>query len=276
MRETGFSPHGQFFVEHLQCAAKKDMSVQHYHDSYEIYLQLSGKRYVFWDNICYTMEPGDLMVFKPFDLHYAKSREVDYFERYVLNFQKEIFNGILSRDECEILLNKIDSCVIRLKAEQVRALKEDFVRVDQYKGQNGFLAKKILYSAVLQLVMHMIQCTDKSESVDRVKIAPQIVEALRYTDKHYRENLTLDEIAEMVHVSKYHFCRMFRAATGASYIKYLNTLRLTKVHSLLLETDESIDEIAKETGVSSAANLSRTFRNEYGKSPREFRKSRRI
>lgn len=39
------------------------MSVQHYHDAYEIYFQLEGKRYVFLDNICYTLKRGDVAIF---------------------------------------------------------------------------------------------------------------------------------------------------------------------------------------------------------------------
>ena len=45
------------------------MSVQHYHDTYEIYLQLSGKRYLFYDNTCYTLERGDLRLTKVHSNH---------------------------------------------------------------------------------------------------------------------------------------------------------------------------------------------------------------
>lgn len=63
MKRMAFSPHGNIYVQHLKSSQKHDMSVQHYHDAYEIYFQLEGKRYVFLDNICYTLKRGDVAIF---------------------------------------------------------------------------------------------------------------------------------------------------------------------------------------------------------------------
>lgn len=60
MKRTAFSLHNELYVQYLKSENKHNMSVQHYHDTYEIYLQLSGKRYLFYDNTCYTLERGDL------------------------------------------------------------------------------------------------------------------------------------------------------------------------------------------------------------------------
>lgn len=73
-------------------------------------------------------------------------------------------------------------------------------------------------------------------------------------------------------MSKFYFCRKFHSTTGATVLEYLNNLRLTKVHNLLLSTKMSIDEIAVSTGFSSAVNLTRAFKKVYGNSPRDFRK----
>lgn len=53
MKRTAFSSHNELYVQYLKSENKHNMSVQHYHDTYEIYLQLSGKRYLFYDNTCY-------------------------------------------------------------------------------------------------------------------------------------------------------------------------------------------------------------------------------
>lgn len=72
---------------------KHDMPVQHYHDGYEIFLMLGGKRYLFYDNICFTLERGDMAVLRPFDIHYAQSRDAEYYERFVLNFSETDQDG---------------------------------------------------------------------------------------------------------------------------------------------------------------------------------------
>ena len=43
-----------------------------YHDTYEIYLQTKGERYIFLENICHAMKPGDVCIIRPFDLHYGE------------------------------------------------------------------------------------------------------------------------------------------------------------------------------------------------------------
>lgn len=251
------------------------MSVQHYHDAYEIYLQMDGKRYLFYDNICYTLERGDMAVFEPFDIHYAESREVDYYERYVLNFQADVLSSVLSDSEMSLLLGKINSCVIHLNEEQIDELCGYFKRAEEYANKNGFLMHKLLCTSVLQLIVKVIAYTDKSIDVTEEKIAPQIITALRYIDKHYKENISLKDISDAAHMSKFYFCRKFHSTTGATALEYLNNVRLTKVHNLLLSTDMTIDEISRKTGFMSTVNLTRAFKKVYGSSPREFRKLRK-
>lgn len=272
MKATAFSPHDGVYIQHLKINQKHNMPVQHYHDGYEIYLQLDGKRYLFYDNICYTLERGDMAIFKPFDIHYAESREVDYYERYVLNFQEDVLDSILSESELHFLLEKINGCVIHLNEEQTTKLLEHFRRTEEYSKQNGFFAHKLLNTAVFQLILKVVEYTEGSFEVTGKQIEPNIIKALRYIDKHYTENISLDDIAETAHMSKFYFCRKFHSTTGATVLEYLNNVRLTKVHNLLLSTQMSIDEIAAATGFSSAVNLTRAFKKVYGNSPRDFRK----
>ena len=52
------------YINHVKSSEKYDMKIQHYHDAYEIYLQADGERYLFLDDICYTLKQGDLVIFK--------------------------------------------------------------------------------------------------------------------------------------------------------------------------------------------------------------------
>ncbi len=272
MKGTAFSPHDGIYIQRLKTSQKHNMSVQHYHDGYEIYLQLDGRRYLFYDNICYTLERGDMVIFKPFDIHYAESREVDYYERYVLNFKEEELRSILSESEHHFLFEKINGCVIHLGEEQTETICDYFQRADEYSNQKSVFSKTLLQTAVFQLIVKAIEYTEGSLEVKGEQIEPNIIKALRYISKHYTENISLDDISEKAHMSKFYFCRKFHSTTGATVLEYLNNLRLTKVHNLLLSTKMSIDEIAASTGFSSAVNLTRAFKKVYGSSPRDFRK----
>ena len=104
-------------------------------------------------------------------------------------------------------------------------------------------------------------------------IQPEIVSVIHYINTHYQENITLDAAAGLGHMSRYHFCRLFGSATGATFLEYLYNVRLSKVHQLLLDTRLPLSQIAEKCGFTSTAHLSRVFRDAYGVSPREFRKS---
>lgn len=274
MFQKAFVPFDKFFIELLQSNMKNNMKVQHYHDTYEIYLQISGERNLFLDDICHTLKRGDLVILRPFEIHYTESLDIDYYERFVMNFPIDKLSFMLSKNEINMLSNKLNSCVIQLNEEQIETVLGYFKMAEFYSVKKGFLAEKLLYSAVFQLIMMICESAEMAEAVTSQNIQPEIVAAIQYINKNYHENVDLDTLSEMVHMSKYHFCRLFHKATGATFLEYLYNVRLTKVHKMLLETDMPLNKIADKTGFSSLAHLTRIFRNVYNISPRDFRKAK--
>lgn len=275
MKRTAFSPHDNLYINYLKNTKKHDMPVQHYHDMYEILVMLGGKRYLFCDNYCYTMERGTMAVFRPFEIHYAESRESDFYERYVINFRLEALSPLLSGNELHVLEEKLNSCVIDLTEEQTVLLCRLFKQADECSRLKGFLSEKLLLSAVLLLVMYAAGLSEGAETLSGGTADPQIVSVLKYINEHYRSVVMLDDLSDKVGISKFYLCRRFHEVTGATVIEYLNNVRLTKVHNMLLNTKNSIDDIAFETGFSSAVNLSRAFKKLYGVSPSEFRRTKK-
>lgn len=94
----------------------------------------------------------------------------------------------------------------------------------------------------------------------------------RYIDNHFKENLTLDQLARMVHISKYHLSHTFREEFHISPISYLIARRIQESRFLLRETDHSISQIAQILGFSSLSYFSQSFRRLEGISPIEFRR----
>lgn len=274
MKGTAFSPHEGIYIQHLKTSKKNDMPVQHYHDAYEIYLQLDGRRYFFYDNICHVLEHGDMLILRPFDIHYTESRECEYYERYVLNFRAEALNTILTKEEIYVLLEKkLKPCIIRLGNKETGELLEYFKRADMYSKQQGFLADKLICSAVLQIIAKAAGYIKEDFLQDGERVPEKIIDALDYMNKHYKEEISIDDISAAANMSKHYFCRLFKRTTGATALGYLHNIRLTRVHNLLLHTTMTLEEIASETGFPSTVTLSRVFKAAYGVSPREFRKS---
>jgi AraC-like DNA-binding protein len=84
--------------------------------------------------------------------------------------------------------------------------------------------------------------------------------------------LSLDEMAEIAHLSRYHFNRVFRRVTGISPRKFLATLRLEHAKRLLLTTTLSITEVCFETGYSSLGTFTSHFTTFVGVTPSQWRR----
>lgn len=148
----------------------------------------SENRYVFLDNICYTLKRGDVAIFNPFDIHYAQSREADYYERYVLNFKEDLLMKILSREETGILLEKFPSCVLHLPEREIGQLYYEFQKAEQYEKKTGSLSEKMMGTQVLQIIMLLIEHMDDTFLVKGKKISPQMIKVLEYIQAHYVED----------------------------------------------------------------------------------------
>ncbi len=98
-------------------------------------------------------------------------------------------------------------------------------------------------------------------------------QAMEWMRAHCRDSgLTLQRVADEVHLSAAHLGRLFRAETGSAPMKYLREVRMARARQLLHRTGLGIAEIAREVGYADPAYFSRLFKSENnGLSPRRFR-----
>jgi AraC family transcriptional regulator len=95
--------------------------------------------------------------------------------------------------------------------------------------------------------------------------------ALDYMGDNLAEDLTLAEIAHEVHMSPYHFSRMFKLSTGFSPHQYVIWQRIERAKVLLEHTDLSVGEVARGVGFASPSHFAQQFRRRVGVSPKAFR-----
>lgn len=127
------------------------------------------------------------------------------------------------------------------------------------------------------LVIRLMRNTDLT-----IPAAPSITAGNRqcaavkhYIDQHFKEALSLDQLAERVHMNKYYLAHTFKEEYGISPINYMITRRIVESKYLLAETDLSLSQIAHLLGFSSPSYFSQAFRKTQGVSPIDYRKSAR-
>jgi len=96
-------------------------------------------------------------------------------------------------------------------------------------------------------------------------------ELLEYIDSHYTEDLTLEDMAELVGFSKFHFSRLFKRYTDYTFCDYLCRRRIKAAEELLSQPQLTITEVAMQAGFPSISTFNRLFREQKKCTPSEYR-----
>lgn len=126
--------------------------------------------------------------------------------------------------------------------------------------------------AIRQAIWHMLD-TLNGIAEEQAKQAknPLTVEADRYVREHFREELTLQSVADKLHVSSIYLGRLFKAETGEYFSDFLNRIRLEEAKRQLADTHLKASEIAELCGFADANYFFRKFKQKIGLSPTEYR-----
>ena len=106
--------------------------------------------------------------------------------------------------------------------------------------------------------------------VNKPKIGT-IDKVMQYINKHYRENINLQHLADMSNLNKNYLCRIFKKHFGISPIEYIISQRLNYAQSLILNTDMSINEIAAACGYNDTSFFIMQYKRYYGTTPTKTR-----
>ncbi|MFG1709721.1 helix-turn-helix domain-containing protein [Nonomuraea sp. M3C6] len=93
-----------------------------------------------------------------------------------------------------------------------------------------------------------------------------------YMHEHLHEDVSLDDLAAVANISKYHLLRAFAKATGFTPHRYLVRLRMSRAADLLRDTAQPVLHISMACGYRSHGQFTAAFRRRFGASPREFRR----
>lgn len=103
----------------------------------------------------------------------------------------------------------------------------------------------------------------------------RINKVLDYVENHLDEELNLQQLADVANFSAFHFHRIFAAFTGETLNSYVKRKRVEKAGSLLLKNpDETVSEIAWQSGFNNTSVFCRNFKERFKMSAREFRETR--
>lgn len=100
----------------------------------------------------------------------------------------------------------------------------------------------------------------------------QVISAVKdYIDRHYMEDIKIDELADRFYFSKEYLTKLFRNQYGSPIYEYVLQVRMNHAKEYLRDPQISIHEISERMGYSNANYFGKAFKRRYGMTPSEFR-----
>jgi AraC-like DNA-binding protein len=152
-------------------------------------------------------------------------------------------------------------------------------RISTLRERRGF-------AAVLELlaILHRLSMAGGKALLSAAPPKPRVVaekkspmdEAMDFMQANYFLPMTLEEMARKACMTKGSFCRSFRKRTGQTYAERLNEIRMSHICRLLVETSDTVSEIAYRAGYQNIYHFHRHFKRQKGCTPKEFREGYRL
>ena len=260
--------------------SKQEDYPKHWHVGIEIIMPSQGDYEVTVGEECYNLEPDDIILIHSGVIHSLRAPSKG--ERYILQFDTTLLHNLR---EMETLLFMMPP-VIFLKKKEGSGLhsffKEKLDQIIMEYGDNSTFREASIYAALIEIYVELGRnevyknvSFGIQESTKERQYLEAVMSACTYINKHYMENLNLEEVAQIVGFSKYHFTRIFKQYMNMTFYEYLNSKRVKKAEELLYHTKElSITEVAMGAGFSSISAFNRTFKMIKNCSPSDYRKIR--
>ncbi|WP_370453259.1 helix-turn-helix domain-containing protein [Salinisphaera sp. LB1] len=145
--------------------------------------------------------------------------------------------------------------------------------------QIGDRARSSRYSRALinTFAYRVIKAYADSAGIDSLPAGSRLTDSRKarleaFIDRHLNQPLTIDDLCREIWLSKYHFCRLFKATYGETPRKFVQRRRIDEACRLLRETERPVTDIALTTGWSGNGGFSRCFKSHTGVTPSEYRR----
>ncbi|MBR7132162.1 MAG: AraC family transcriptional regulator [Clostridia bacterium] len=230
----------------------------HLHKEIEIVYVMDGCSYAFADRKSEVIGTGDLFIAFPNQIHYYEASVTG--EYLVLIFSPDVlfeikslmYNNLPDKNFLHNMLYS-DATELLLKAWKTE----------------GDYSRTAVVGILNEMVALLLQQIDIKSRIKTDNSTLQSV--LNYCSQNFSSELTLDTVADALHISKYHISHLLNNKLGIGFNYYLNTVRINAACDLLEDTDKKIADISEEVGFGSIRSFNRAFSQIMNISPLRYR-----
>lgn len=239
----------------------------HSHSFSEIFYITGGQGYFLINGRKTPVQRDNLLIINPQIEHGEFSSEQSPLQYTVLGIEGLQFTPSSVQQEETPVIRISQSC--RAISTCIEALRDELATPQM--GQEAICQN--LLNIILLLIQRQKDIHISITAFNNV--SAECMSIKNFIDSHFKDPLTLEDLAQQAHQNKYYVAHTFKEAFGISPIKYLMERRVEESKYLLDETDCSIGQIASIVGFSSSSHYSQAFRRCTSLSPNEYRHQNR-
>ncbi|WNR43041.1 response regulator transcription factor [Paenibacillus roseipurpureus] len=120
------------------------------------------------------------------------------------------------------------------------------------------------------LCFYFQQAVDIMDRISKTSKKTEIVKAQKYVQLRVEQKLSLEEVAEHLHLNASYFSRLFKKETGENFIEYVKRMKMEKAKELLSRPDQTVESVSVMLGYENRSYFVKVFREHYGMSPSQF------
>ncbi len=242
-------------------------SVPHTHNHVELFYIIGGKGQFLINDQLYPVNTNHLVIINPNVIHTEVSLNAQPLEYIVLGVDGIELSISNTSDGQFCILDHYESL-------DMASCLRNILREMEMK-QPGY--EDICQAFMEILIIRLMRSTGLSVPTEASAVSAnrQCAAVRRYIDLHFKEALTLEQLAEEGHMNKYYLSHAFKREYGVSPINYMISRRIDESKYLLAETDLSLSQIAQLLGFSSLSYFSQVFHRTQSISPKEYRQSQK-
>ena len=249
----------------------------HWHRAVEIIYMQEGSLDVTVESESFTIQKGDCIVINGNVLHSTKCTSpntaillqipLDFMEKYIPDLGQLIF---LFDFRIKDQRQQTKQAMLKTILEQLQIIND--VRPDGYLLRFNSLIFELLFQLYHNFAVKILQNNTSQEKKDMDRLEP----VLDYISEHYREPISLNEIAEVACLQAGYFCRFFKKKMGITFLEYQNEYRLSFIYRDLITTRDPVHVILERHGFTNYKLFRRIFLDHFGNTPTQIRKQREI
>lgn len=253
--------HERIGQRHIAVQRKKTLNYpQHWHEYFEVEVVMAGEGTHHFNGTPYPMSQGDAYLLTPVDFHRIETDT----EMELINIS---FDETWLSETMRTYLYTSDLSPARKFSakEQKRFCMVAELLLEEYRENGACISQLLEY-----LLSQFIRGTE--EYGTRQGHLSGLNAAISYMELHFREKITLAQLAELSGYTPNYFSNLFRRAMGETYIERLTFLRINYAKRLL-ESGFSVTDACFNSGFGSLSNFNAVFKEKIGVSASEYKKN---